>query len=69
MSNYSDEKFEDETSSAGQLFKLKLSVDVHSAKNFRIAANLLIKYKLNLAVPGSGSTADKNLAYHTFKAE
>ena len=49
MSEYSEDKFDDGASSHGDdVYKLKLSVDLLSVKNFKMSANLMIKYTLNL---------------------
>ena len=49
MSDYSND-FEagDENAAASpnQVYKLKLSVDVREAKNFRVAANVFVKFSV-----------------------
>jgi hypothetical protein len=58
MSDYSQD-FEDGTNAASeQLYRLKLSVDIRSAKNFKVAANVFVKFSLQLQ--------DK---FHQFKSE
>ena len=53
MSDYSNEQFEasqdgDNTGAANQMYKLKLSVDVRGAKNFKVAANVFVKFSVQL---------------------
>ena len=53
MSNYSQEEFEASQNGGDgpandQLFKLKLSVDIRGAKNFKVAANVFVKFTLQL---------------------
>ena len=53
MSDYSNEQFEasqdgGNAASSEQSFKLKLSVDVRGAKNFKVAANVFVKFSVNL---------------------
>ena len=51
MSDYSQD-FEDgkvaDDDSTDQTFRLKLSVDVRSAKNFKVAANVFVKFTVQL---------------------
>ncbi len=46
MSNYSQDGFEDNGNSnnvsANQAYKLKLSIDIREAKNFKMAANAFV---------------------------
>ena len=42
----------------GQLFKLKLSIDIREAKNFKVAANVFVKFTVKL-----------NDKFHQFKSE
>ena len=63
MSNYSQEEFEASQNggdgpASDQLFKLKLSVDIRGAKNFKVAANVFVKFTLQL-----------NKQFHQFKSE
>jgi len=53
MSDYSNEQFEasqdgDNAAASDQMFKLKLSVDVRGAKNFQVAANVFVKFSVQL---------------------
>jgi hypothetical protein len=69
MSDYSDDKFDDGGSSnADDVYKLKLSVDLLSVKNFKMSANLVIKYTLNLQAAAQGSNKN-NLAFHSFTSK
>ena len=63
MSNYSQEQFEasqdgGDGPAGDQLYKLKLSVDIRGAKNFKVAANVFVKFTLQL-----------NKQFHQFKSE
>lgn len=53
MSDYENDKFSEESvqESADALYKLKLSVDLRSVKNMKVAANAYVQFTLNL---GSG---------------
>ena len=59
MSDYSQD-FEDGAAgvSSDQLYRLKLSIDIRSAKNFKVAANVFVRFTLQLQ--------DK---FHQFKSE
>lgn len=53
MSDYSNDQFEasqDGANAAGSdaTYKLKLSVDVRDAKNFQVAANVFVKFSVQL---------------------
>jgi len=69
MSEYSDDKFEDGGSSnAADVYKLKLSVDLLSVKSFKMSANIILKYTLNLQAAAQGNN-NNNLAYHSFTSK
>jgi len=57
MSDYSNDQFEGSQDGANkngpsgaddQIFKLKLSVDIREAKNFKSAANVFVKFSMKL---------------------
>lgn len=56
MSDYENDKFSEESAqeSADALYKLKLSVDLRSVKNMKVAANAYVQFTLNLG-NGQGS--------------
>ena len=60
MSDYSGDKFDQESQggdhvSTETVYKLKLSVDVRSVKNLKVAGNISTKYSLNLSAENSKS--------------
>lgn len=64
-SNYSSDRFEaagDDKPAAGvsdaQTYKLKLSIDLKSVKNFKVAANMVSQFSVNLG----------ESVYHQFKS-
>lgn len=48
MSDYSQDFEDGGVAGADQTFRLKLSVDVRSAKNFKVAANVFVKFTVQL---------------------
>jgi hypothetical protein len=50
MSDYENDKFSEESggATADALFNLKLSVDLRSVKNMKVAANAYVQFSLNL---------------------
>ena len=56
MSDYESDKFSEESggASADALYNLKLSVDLRSVKNMKVAANAFVQFTLNLG-SGQGS--------------
>ena len=56
MSDYENDKFSEESgeAAADALFNLKLSVDLRSVKNMKVAANAYVQFSLNLG-SGQGS--------------
>ena len=57
MSDYSNDfsdKGDNKAESPDALFNLKLSVDLRSVKNMKVAGNAFVKFSLNLGV-GKGS--------------
>ena len=62
MSEYSNDQFEasqdGNAGGADATYKLKLSVDVREAKNFKVAANVFVRFSVQL-----------NGQFHQFKSE
>ena len=63
MSDYSQEQFENsqdgaDAPSSDQAYKLKLSIDVREAKNFKVAANVFVQFSVQLGKH-----------FHQFKSE
>ena len=56
MSDYENDKFSEESgeAAADALYNLKLSVDLRSVKNMKVAANAYVQFSLNLG-SGQGS--------------
>ena len=66
MSDYENDKFSEESgeASADALYNLKLSVDLRSVKNMKVAANAYVQFSLNL---GSGQGSKQQ--FHQFKSD